>query len=107
MNKAWDLAGLTIVCKTVRKGFDSLPRLHFLVETFPRDLGPVPCPRLYITLEIGRRFGLFERRYTRRELEDLVIFHHGEHVKAATERSNLRDRLIEVQRELSALKRTQ
>ena len=29
MNRAWGLAGLTAVCKTVRLGFDSLPCLHF------------------------------------------------------------------------------
>lgn len=79
----WGLAGPSVVCKTIRQGFDSLPRLH-------------------IEWRDGRRF---PNDYTRRRLKELVVFHCEEHIKAKTEAANLRDRLIEAQRELSRLKR--
>lgn len=80
---AWDLAGLWAVCKTVCQGFDSLPRLH-------------------LEWRDGRRF---PQDYTRRRLRDLVIHHCQENTRAKTEASNLRERLIDAQKELSALKR--
>ena len=79
----WVLPGAATVCKTVRQGFDSLPRLH-------------------LEWRDGQRF---PQDYTRRKLRDLVLHHCKEHIKAKTEASNLRERLIEAQKELSALKR--
>lgn len=86
MKLAWDLAGLTMVCKTVRKGFDSLPRLHIYWER-PRSGVRFPCD------------------LNRIELVNLVYYHHRGHADAATEAMKLRERLIEAQKELSKLKR--
>ena len=79
----WVLPGAAMVCKTIRQGFDSLPRLH-------------------LEWRDGRRF---PHDYTRRRLRDLVLYHCEEHIKAKTKASNLRDRLIEAQKELSQFKR--
>lgn len=83
LEMTWGMAGPSMVCKTIRQGFDSLPRLH-------------------IEWRHGRRF---PQDYTRRRLRDLVLHHCEEHIKAKTEASNLRGRLIEAQKELSRLKR--
>ncbi len=80
---AWDLAGPKLVCKTILQGFDSLPRLH-------------------LEWRDGRRF---PQDYTRRRLAGIMLHHCDEHIKAKTEASNLRERLIEAQKELSNLKR--
>jgi hypothetical protein len=47
----------------------------------------------------------FPTDYTKRKLRDLILHHCEEHIKAKTEASNLRERLIEAQKELSKLRR--
>ncbi len=106
---AWGLAGLTKVCKTFRKGFDSLPRLHFEKRVYHKEWSLEPPGwrrrRINIRFELGRGVGIFAKRYTREELEDLILYHHKMHSEKATEAMNLRDRLIEAQKELSRYKR--
>lgn len=80
------MAGPSAVCKTVRQGFDSLPRLQLVwrgangTKRYPQD-------------------------YTRREIINLAVWHWLQHIEASTEASNLRERLKEAQKELSVLKR--
>lgn len=85
----WGLPGAGMVCKTIRQGFESLPRLYFV--------WPV-----YIIWPTRERF---PNNYTHRMLRDLVLHHRTEHMMAKTEASNLREQLTEAQKELSELKR--
>lgn len=80
----WGLPGAAMVCKTIRKGFDSLPRLQIFQQ---------------------HRHKLWPRDYRKQELARLVEYHCTQAIDAKTEAVNLRDRLIAAQKELSALKR--
>lgn len=73
-----ELAGPGADCKSASDGFDSHPGLHN--KRFPAD-------------------------YSHAELAALVIEHRNAAAAASTERSEIRDRLITAQKELSALKR--
>lgn len=80
------LAGPSVVCKTIRAGFDSLPRLHVFVERKSRGIR-------------------FPQDYGKADLVKLALHHHAEASKSATEAMRLRERLVEAQKELSRLKR--
>ena len=95
---AWDLAGPWAVCKTVRQGFDSLPRLHNEIRNVWNGI-------VVYRIALYRNCERFPQDYTRRRLSELVVHHCQESIKAKTEASNLRERLIEAQKELSILKR--
>lgn len=47
----------------------------------------------------------FPQDYSKEELAKLVLFHHKEHVKIATKFSNLKEKHIQISKELSELKR--
>ena len=83
---AWGIAGLSAVCKTVRAGFDSLPRLHIFVE-MPRS---------------GIRW---PDDYSRARLARLALDHHAAHVKDSTRAAMLSDKVAVLSRNLSAYKR--
>lgn len=98
MNTAWDLAGLKKVCKTLLKGFDSLPRLHSEIRSVLKGV-------VVYRIALYRNGERFPDDYSKRRLRNLVLFHLENSIKAKTEASNLRERLIEAQKALSSLKR--
>lgn len=81
------LPGAAKACKAFRKGFDSLPRLHFYIE-YNRDLSRI-----------------MGKPVTVRRLHELVLHHHSKHAELATKCSEQRDQIIELKKELSRLKR--
>ena len=89
---AWEIAGLSRVCKTLREGFDSLPRLHIWIE--PKNDMPYR--------KEGKRFPI---DYRKRELVELVLFHHSKNQEYKTENVRIKQRMIEMSKELSQIKR--
>jgi len=122
MNRAWDLAGLTTTCKAVRKGFDSLPRLH---SDYLRRLGAWRFKRgqalaqWILNIEgsafaQGVQYGAFlreqKRNYPARRplgerVYNLMIEKHLKLVSVSTDLYELKQKHIVMSKELSALKR--
>jgi hypothetical protein len=85
----WVIAGLSSVCKTVREGFDSLPRLHIIWDRKGR---------------LRRYFGV--KPTSAQELYRLLSYHHKQHVEQATKATNYLEKNIALSKELSTYKRT-
>ncbi len=112
MAKAWGMAGPSRVCKSLRSGFDSLPRLHKRswwfrageragIWVLTRKRSPFWAGMQYASFKHKRHYpaGSGGRAYR------LMLKKHDDMTVALTNLDNLREKHIAMSKELSTLKR--
>ena len=92
-----EASGKSVVCKTIREGFDSLLHLHILaLDAMARVM--------FKLANRGRAWPLYA--YANKDTRRLMLEKHAEMIDAKTRLWKLQKKHIEVSKELSRLKRS-